>query len=181
MLDTLITSKTRVKLLLKFFLNIDTRAYLRELAAEFQESTNSVRVELNRLTRAGILISKPSGRTRMYEANRDYPLFSDLETLVKKYTGIDQLINSVLSKLGTIEIAYITGDYAKGVDSGIIDLVIVGNIDRGYLFSLVDHVEKLIKKRIRPLILSHDEYERLKERMKLDKVLIVWGMDNKFS
>ena len=44
MLETLITSKTRVKLLMKFFLNPGTRAYLRGLATEFDESTNSVRV-----------------------------------------------------------------------------------------------------------------------------------------
>ena len=55
MLDTLITSKTRVKLLMKFFLNPGTRAYLRELASEFDESTNSVRVELNRLSEAKII------------------------------------------------------------------------------------------------------------------------------
>ena len=59
MLDTLVTSKTRIKLLMKFFLNPGTRAYLRSLADEFGESTNSVRVELNRLSEAGLLGSEP--------------------------------------------------------------------------------------------------------------------------
>ena len=57
MLNTLITSKTRINLLLKFFLNPGTKAYLRGLASEFDESTNAVRVELNRLTQAKILKS----------------------------------------------------------------------------------------------------------------------------
>ena len=69
MLDTLITSKTRVKLLMKFFLNPGTRTYLRELAAEFGESTNSVRVELNRLSKGKLLSSEYAGRTIEYRAN----------------------------------------------------------------------------------------------------------------
>ena len=62
MLESLITSKTRTKLLLKFFLNPGTSAYLRGLAEEFGESTNGVRVELNRLSEAGLLESADEGR-----------------------------------------------------------------------------------------------------------------------
>jgi NTP pyrophosphatase (non-canonical NTP hydrolase) len=46
-LDALITSKTRVKMLLKFFTNGTSSAYLRGLAEEFGESTNAIRHELN--------------------------------------------------------------------------------------------------------------------------------------
>ena len=52
-LDTLITSRTRVKLLMKFFLNSRTTSYLRDLENEFDESTNAIRVELNRFEKAG--------------------------------------------------------------------------------------------------------------------------------
>jgi len=75
-LDSLITSQTRVKLLLKFFLNPESRSYLRELADEFGESTNSVRVELNRLSEAGLLTSAGEGRTKVYRANTNHPPFS---------------------------------------------------------------------------------------------------------
>jgi hypothetical protein len=61
LLDSLITSKTRVKLLLKFFLNPETKAYLRGLSDEFGESSNGVRLELNRLTKAGLLTSESDG------------------------------------------------------------------------------------------------------------------------
>lgn len=129
LLESLITSKTRVKLLLKFFMNTETRAYLRGLADEFGDSINAVTIELNRLTQAGILRTEPDGRTKLYMANKNHPLFPDLKNLIKKYTGIDQLIDQVLAKLGKVEFACIVGDYAKGIDSGIIDLVIVGDID----------------------------------------------------
>ena len=87
MLDTLITSKTRIKLLLKFFLNPGTKSYLRGLATEFGESTNAIRVELNRLTEAKLLKSVNSGRTVEYRANKQHSLFKDLQSVVKKFVG----------------------------------------------------------------------------------------------
>lgn len=175
MLDSLITSKTRVKLLLKFFMNPETRSYLRSLAEEFGESTNAVRVELNRLEKAGILESSPDGRTRLYRANRKHPLFPDIISLVKKFTGIDQLIDMVLSKLGNVELALVTGDYARGVDSGIIDVVIVGDVDRRYLEHLVGMAEEMIQRKIRSLVLRVDEFERLSGTINLKEAVVVWG------
>jgi predicted transcriptional regulator len=173
MLDSLITSKTRIKLLLKFFLNSDTRGYLNSLAKEFGESTNAVRLELNRLTKAGLLESDSEGRTKVYHANMKNPLFPEINNLVRKYLGID-IVEEVIDKLGNVESAYITGDYAKGKDSGVIDLVIVGDINRSYLFQLIDITEENIKRKIRPLILSTEEHIELKDKMKLDKALLIW-------
>jgi hypothetical protein len=178
MLESLITSKTRIRLLLKFFLNPETKAYLRGLADELGESTNAVRVELNRLNKAGLLKSVSDGRTKLYWANPEHPLFPDIHSLVKKYLGIDQVIDMVLAKLGTVELAFITGDYAKGIDSGIIDLVIVGRIDREYLQSLIEKTEEIISRKIRVLVLNKQEFEKLKDTLKVDKTLPVWTAEN---
>jgi len=174
MLDSLITSKTRIKLLLKFFLNPSTTAYLRGLAEELNESTNAVRVELNRLNKAGLLETSNDGRTKLYQANTKHTLFPELHSLVKKYMGIDQVVDNILAKLGTVEIAFITGDYAKGIDSGLIDLTIVGIVDRQYLQILVDKAEAVIKRKIRVLVLTQEEFVGLKDKLKVDKALPVW-------
>ena len=118
MVDSLITSKTRIKLLLKYFLNPGTRAYLWGLATEFSESTNAIRVELNRLTDGKLLKSVNSGRTVEYQANRHHSLFKDIQNVVNKYVGMDTLAEELAEKLGDIESAYVVGDYAKGNDSG---------------------------------------------------------------
>ena len=55
MLDSLITSKTRLRLLIKFFVSQANRGYLNGLANEMGESTNSIRKELNNLFNAGYL------------------------------------------------------------------------------------------------------------------------------
>jgi len=169
MLDSLITSQTRVKLLLKFFLNPESKSYLRELAEEFGESTNAVRLELNRLAQAGLLTSAEEGRTKVYQANPRHPLFPEIQSMVRKFTGIDQLIPQVLSKLGDVHSAFIVGDYAKGIDSGIIDLVLVGRVDQTYLQKLIDKVEPLIHRKIRFVTLSEEELERFKTTLRVDE------------
>lgn len=174
MLDALITSKTRLKVLLKFFLNPATKAYLRELAAQMNESTNAVRVELDRLVAAGYLERSANGNKVYYRANIKHPLYRDIHTVVKKYLGIDVLVESVLSKLGKVKEAYIVGDYAKGIDSGIIDVVIVGMVDFSNLAMLVQKAEVIIKRKIRTLILTPTEKTKYSEKIKLDEGLLVW-------
>lgn len=165
MLDSLITSKTRIRLLVKFFSNPDTRAYLREIAEEFGESTNSVRVELNRLAEAKLLNSAPEGRTIKYTANTEHPLFGNLTEIVNKYLGLDEIALNVVEQLGNVERALITGDYARGLDSGIIDLVVVGEeIDRQLLDKLSGKAEGIIQRKIRSLVLNGEEFEELKNK-----------------
>ena len=84
MLESIITSKTRLNLLIKFFVNIANKGYLNSLASEFGESTNSVRKELNNLTNAGYLIKKDSNNKIIYSANQNHPLFSVLQSIVRK-------------------------------------------------------------------------------------------------
>ncbi|MCR4442618.1 MAG: ArsR family transcriptional regulator [Peptococcaceae bacterium] len=145
------------------------------------ESTNGIRVELNRLSKAGLLCTEKDGRTIKYKANTKHSLFSDLHSLVLKYTGIDQLIDIVIAHLGNVEIAFITGDYAQGIDSGLIDLVIVGDVDKNYLQLLVDKSEQLINRKIRTLVFSNIEFERYKRNLDIDNALIVWEAEDKRS
>jgi len=173
-LESLITSRTRIKILLKFFSNKHAKAYLRSLANEFGESTNSVRLELNNLSKAGFLTSKENGRTIEYRANVKHPLYPELNSLVHKYLGLDKIVENVIKKLGKLYLAFITGDYAKGKDSGIIDLVLVGELDHDHLQKLVEKAEKLIKRKVRTLVLSLKEYEKLKGTLEPDQALWLW-------
>jgi DNA-binding transcriptional ArsR family regulator len=162
-------------LLLKFFLNTEARGYLRSLAEEFGESTNSVRIELNRLTEAGLLETMNEGRTKVYQANKGHSLFNDLHNIVKKYIGIDRLIEEVIQKLGNVELALITGDYARGIDSGIIELVIVGNIDQLYLQVLIEKVEQFINRRILPIVYTNEEFAELHGKFIDEKAIFIWN------
>ncbi|HLN90930.1 MAG TPA: winged helix-turn-helix domain-containing protein, partial [Patescibacteria group bacterium] len=126
----MIPSRTRVQILVKLFLNPGIRAYLRSLAKEFEVSPNAIRTELNNLSRNKYLVFERDGRNIYYRANISHPLFPELSSMVRKITGVDDLVKSVVDRLGNLEAAYLVGDYARGVDAGIIDVVLGGDIDR---------------------------------------------------
>ncbi|WP_104384594.1 transcriptional regulator [Sphingobacterium sp. HMA12] len=132
MLDSLITSKTRLKLLIKFFVSASNRGYLRGLADEFKESTNAIRKELNQLTDAGYLIREDNEHKIYYRANIKHSLFSSLQGLIHNFLGIEAFVDQVLERAGDVEIVALLGDYAQGVDSGHIEVLVKGkelNID----------------------------------------------------
>jgi len=159
LLTNLISSKTRIKLLLKFFLNSHTTSHLRGLAEEFDESTNSVRLELNRLEEAGMLNSRPSGNKKIYQANTEHPLFNEVHNIVRKHLGIDKIILTIIDRLGDLERAYLTGPFANGQDSEIIDVVLIGSLEVSYLNQLIKKAEKLISRRIRYIHYTNDEWD----------------------
>ena len=139
MLDSLVTSQTRIKLLKKFFLNSSTKAHLRGLETEFGESSNAIRVELNRFERSGLLTSLRDGNKKVFQANSSHPLFSDIHSIIMKETGIDRVIEKVIHRLGNLLCIYLTGDFARGRDSQVIELILVGaDIDREYLARKVE-------------------------------------------
>ena len=175
----LIASKTRIKLLTRFFFNPKTRSYLRELAKESNVSTNAVRQELNQLTKTRLLKSEKSGRQVHYMANTEHPLFPELKSMVSKVMGIDQVIDSIVTRLGDLEWAYLIDDYAEGKDTGIIDLLLVGNIDQYHLNDLSRKTERYIKRKIRTLVLSGDEYKEFEPKLKTCPHILIWEAEKK--
>ena len=154
LLDTLITNKTRVKLLLRFFVNPEATSYLRGMEEEFGESTNAIRIELNRFEVAGLLVSWEDKNKKMFTANKKHPLFADIRSILRKHTGIDTIIDKVINNLGNIESAYLNDMMSKGLDNSSLELFIFGDpIDQKYLLSLTDKATSLIKRDINCTIL----------------------------
>lgn len=170
----LISSKTRIKLLIRFFFNPNTSSYLRELAKEFNVSTNSVREELNQLTKTELLTSQKSGRQVFYKANQEHPLFPELKSMVSKVMGIDQVVDGIVTRLGDLESAYLLDNYAEGKDTGIIDLLLVGDIDQYHLNDLSRKTERYIKRKIRPLVLSRDEFDDYTSKLEKQPHILIW-------
>ena len=149
LLSPLITSKTRLKLLTRFFLNQSVDGYLQGLSKELDENTNSIRLELNRLEKAGFLESKTKGRRRLYSVNTSHPLTSDLTSIVRKVSGIDALVERVTANLPSLEQVWVCGDLAKGLPSEYIETTLVGSdLDRSYIKQLTDKAQSLTGKTI---------------------------------
>ena len=179
LLTGLISSKTRIKLLVRFFFNPEARSYLRELAKEFNLSTNSVREELNQLTKTRLLTSQKNGRQVFYTANKGHQLFPELKSMVAKVMGLDQVIDGIINRLGSLEAAYLMDDYAEGKDTGIIDLLLVGEIDQYHLNDLSRKTERYIKRKIRTLVMNRDEFDEFSPELKKRPHFLFWQANGK--
>ncbi|GAA5219850.1 ArsR family transcriptional regulator [Membranihabitans marinus] len=174
MIEALISSKTRIKLLLKFFLNSNTSSYLRSLESEFEESSNGIRKELNRLESAGLLSSFFEGNKKIFQANTQHPLFKEINNIVRKQVGIDKIISNVVKKLGSVNQVYVLGEFAKGRDSDIIDILLIGAVDEVYLIHLISKVEKIIQRKVRYLILEPQEALGFMDKRNKEDFLLIW-------
>jgi hypothetical protein len=175
MLEALITSKTRIKLMLKFFLNINSTGYLRGLEPEFNESTNAIRLELNRFENVGLLHTISKGNKKIYHANTGHPLFHDINSLIRKYVGIDEIIEKVISHLGDPREVYLIGDLAEGIDSKDISILVVGeDIDHNYLGTLCDKTQNLISRKIRYAVFTVEEFKQQLPVLNKAQLLLVW-------
>lgn len=173
MLESIISSRTRIKLLLKFFLNSTTTSYLRDLEAEFGESSNAIRMELNRLEGAGLLNARRLGNKKIFRANKHHPLFGDIHNILLKHTGIDHIISRVISRLGGMQRAYLVGHFAHGQDNPVIDLLLIGtDIDMEYLYDVIEKAEKFIKRRIRYMTVTPGEAPALLKSY--PEALLLW-------
>lgn len=173
MIETLISSKTRIKLLMKFFINTKTTSYLRGLQQEFGESSNAIRVELNRLEKAGMLRSETVGNKKMFRANDQHPLFEEIHNILLKQIGVDRVVEQVIERLGNVERVYLIGDFSRGIDSSIIDLLIIGSIDRSYLLTLVEKAEQAVNRKIRYLLYEAEEFsETMLDRFSPEPLLL---------
>jgi predicted transcriptional regulator len=174
LLSGLISSKTRIKLLIRLFLNPQTKSYLRELSKEFNLSTNSIREELNQLVATNLLVSEKHGRQVYYYANTSHSLFPEIRSMVSKVTWVDQIVAGIAEQLVGLEQAFLVGDYAVGKDSRIIDVVLVGDIDENALSAFSKQTSHKIGRKIRSLILSQTEFESWQTEFDKHERLLIW-------
>lgn len=176
MIETLISSKTRVKLLLKFFLNSKNTAYLRNLEEEFGESSNAIRIELNKFEKAGFLESFVEGNKKLFTVNTKHPLFSDINRIMLKMVGLEYIIDYVLQRIGDLDSVYLIGNMSKGQASNVIDLVLVGDkLNKTFLIEQIEKAEKKIDKKIRYVHYGSTEFDLVKIQEPGMHPLLLWS------
>lgn len=164
-------------MLVRFFLNQSTQGYLRGLADEFNESSNAIRIELNRFEKAGLLISFLKGNKKIYKSNVNHPLSSDIHSIVLKYVGIDNSIEEVISRLGNLHEAWITGDFAIGRDSNIVDILLIGEgINVSSLSTLIEKAESTIRRKIRYVTILPEEKAQYLNKENVG--LLLWNVNS---
>ena len=149
MLNELITSKTRLRLLIKFFISQANSGYLNGLATEMGESTNAIRKELNHLYDAGYLKKIKTNNKVEYTVNSRHPLYEVLRKVVLKHLGMEDIVENVLERMGAVSEIVLVGDYAQGIDSGKIEVFLIGQqLNMAYIVQLEEKIELLIKRKV---------------------------------
>ena len=149
MLNQLITSKTRLRLLIKFFISQANKGYLNGLALEMGESTNSIRKELNHLYDAGYINKIKNDNKVEYQVNINHQLYETLKKVVYKHLGLEDIVEKVIERMGNVKQIILIEDYAKGVDSGNIEILLIGeDLNFDYISQLEEKIEELIKRKV---------------------------------
>ena len=163
MLETLLGSKLRAKVLGWLFTHPDERYFVRQLTGLLGEDSTNVSRELIRLENTGILISQKEGKQKYYQANRESPLFNELRGIAVKTVGIADVLLSALSReAGQISAAFIFGSIADGTDkkTSDIDVMVIGPISFGETVTLLSSAEEKLGREINPVVYSVSEFRK---------------------
>jgi hypothetical protein len=76
-----------------------------------------------------------------------------------QFVGLDQIVDQIIKKLGNLDQVYLTGDLAEGKNSPFVDLIIVGEVDKPYLYQLIEKAEPLVQKKIRVGVYKDKEFK----------------------
>lgn len=161
-LDNIFSGKIRIALLTKLLLNPASKVYLRGLERDLGVSSNTVRTELNKLQDMNLIEAQDdfeNTKVKNYVVNQGHPMFKTLRGIIMQFVGLDQIVDQIIKKLGNLDQVYLTGDLAEGKNSPFVDLVIVGNVDKSYMYQLIEKVEPLIQKKVRVASFSKEEFK----------------------
>jgi len=163
-IDKLFSGKIRLQLLTKLLLNPSTKVFLRGLERDLGVSSNTVRTELAKLSQMQLIEEQEqqegdNTKLKQYGANTKHPLFNSLRGIILQHVGLDKIVEIILNRLGNVDQVWLTGDLAEGKDSPFVDLVIVGDIEKAYLYQLIEKVEPQINKKIRVAVYCVKEFK----------------------
>ena len=125
-------SKLRKRLLCYFFTHPEASLYLREIAAIIKTDPGNLSKDLSRLVKEGIFNATEKGRQKYFSLNRNYPLFSELKSIIFKTVGIEGALREAIKEVRGINYAFIYGSYAQGKQNAFsdIDLLLVVDENR---------------------------------------------------
>ena len=160
MLELLIPSQTRVKLLTLFLLNPGKEYYIREIERMTNENYAAIHSELANLESLGLLTRQRRGKQIYFSVNQDFFLYHELQKIVLKTEGVGRTLRDQLRDLQGISCIFIFGSFAAGkagADSDI-DLFIVGDVEEDLVLQAVLDAERTLQREINYTLMTDREY-----------------------
>jgi len=162
-LNEIVSSKARSEFF-RILFGIDSNEYyLREIERLSRLAIGTIKQEADKLEKIGLIRMRRDGNRTYYSANKEHPLYTTIQTMVLKTSGLSDIIRQSLSIDG-IEIAFIFGSIAAGSEkhNSDIDLFIIGDISLRSLSKLLKEPVQRIGREINPHIMTREEFVRRK-------------------
>jgi predicted nucleotidyltransferase len=162
-LARLFGSKLRSKIIGWMFSHPDEIYFGRQLAEILKEDSTNISRELRRLAKIGILTCQNKGRQKHYQANRECPIFAELQGLALKTTGLADVLRKALSPLSNkIKVSFVYGSFAVNsakADSDV-DLMVIGKCSFGETVEALMSAQARIGREINPSVYPVDEFQK---------------------
>jgi predicted nucleotidyltransferase len=163
MLASLLFGGYRGRVLGLLLLHPEQHYHVREIARLTATSAGTLHKELDRLAQAGLLLREKIGNQLHYGANRQSPIFEELASILRKTSGLADVLRDALLPLDAqIEVALIFGSVARGVEhaGSDVDVLLIGDIGFGDAVRALHGAQETIQREINPVVMSGEEYQR---------------------
>lgn len=163
-LGSLLFTDYRRRVLGLLLLHPEQRYYLREIARLTGTVPGTLTRELSKLARAGVVTVEKVGNQAHYAANRDCPIFAELAGILRKTSGlVDVLAEGLIPLAAQIEVAFVFGSMASGkAGAGSdIDLMVIGEADYGRVVQQLHPLQQTLGREINPKLYTHAEWQKL--------------------
>ena len=160
MLEHIIPSKARRKILQLFFHNPNESFYLRKIVRDIGEEVNAVKRELDILSGSKLLHKEKRLNKIFYTLNKSYPLYDEFLRIFAKSSLLADMIYKNLPKIGKIKFIVISTKFAKQIPikEDEIYLLIVGIVVVPEVSSIVSEAEKQFGREVNYTVMTEEEF-----------------------
>ena len=163
-LSDLLSSRVRAEIFRLLFGMSDRELHLREIERQSGLALGTVRQDLTKLTRSGLVTSRRDGNRLHYRANREHPLYEEIRRLVLKTAGLATVLEKAL-RAKDIQTAFVFGSVARGEEEAHsdVDLMVIGNIGLRELSRRLTGVSETLGREINPHAMRPAEFRERRD------------------
>jgi predicted nucleotidyltransferase len=180
--------KTKRKLLGLFFRHPDEEFYRNQIIRKIGGGRSPVVNALESLTEAGILIAERRGQEIFYTANKNCPIYKDLQSLITKTIGVADILKEALEPVTGIEVAFIYGSFAKGKQGrkSDVDVMLIGDLSYSGLSERLLKPHMILRREINIAVFGTEEFkERVRNKdhfitsvLREEKIFLIGDKDD---
>lgn len=159
--ELLFPNQYRRKVLALLLMQPDQKMHLRELARQTQAAPGTLKKELDALCHVGLLTSERVGNQVQFQANQSHPIFAELQALVRKTTGLADVLRQALQPLGDqVALAFVFGSMASGnAHAGSdVDVLVVGSASFAQVVEATYAAQAQLGRDINPKVMTPTEW-----------------------